>query len=444
MSLRRIIAIGLFAIGLLCSGVAAALLWLTAALNHDAQTIRAAVETVRAGEDIENELLEERLGQQPSSQTATAVNQRRLGMERYVTSVDEEKLLREADASMAAYFHERTPKSFTRTLTSLNRLIDLNVVEARVTAASADRARVVGNVASAVALAVMIAGVVAVLFWLRRGAVRPIEELSSAMRQYTAGDGAARARVDGPIEVADAARTFNEMADALARHRMDQLAFFGGVAHDMKNPLAALRLAIGSTSNGVDERLLQRFSLIKRQVRRLEDMIGDLLDTATLESGTLAINKVPVDLAELARESVALYAAASEDHRFEVNAPEGGVRIGCDPLRIGQVLHNLLSNAVKYSPSGTLVSLSVADGEQAVTATVSDQGAGLKADVQAHLFEPFRRGATLQPGAGLGLSVAARIARAHGGELTVQSKPGEGASFTLRLPRASPVKASHE
>jgi signal transduction histidine kinase len=166
-------------------------------------------------------------------------------------------------------------------------------------------------------------------------------------------------------------------------------------------------------------------------------MVGDLLDATRIEAGKLELQLEERDARELAHAVVELYQAAGPSHELKLSLPDTPVLLSCDGARIEQVLNNLVSNAIKYSAEGTRVDVTVLQQGDAVLLSVADQGMGISADEQRHLFAPFRRthGAREHaPGAGLGLSVARRIVEAHGGRIEVDSHPGRGSVFRVHLP----------
>lgn len=326
--------------------------------------------------------------------------------------------------------------------TALEQLVEFNVEEARAAQAQAnrwDRLAILGGTTLAVLLLV---GMAAVLFWLRRFVLRPVMQVSRALRHFGSGSRRIQAPETGPTELRDMARTFNEMAASLARQQEDQLTFLAGVAHDLRNPLSALKMSTAlvdpSRSEISPERLQKMLALVRRQVARLDRMVGDLLDASRIEAGQLELQLEERDARELARAVVELYQSTGPSHELSLSLPETPVPLRCDGARIEQVLNNLVSNALKYSPAGSRVEVTVAQLGEDVLLSVADQGIGISAEEQHSLFAPFRRakGARSQaPGVGLGLSVTRRIAEAHGGTIEVDSQPGRGSVFRVRLPR---------
>ncbi|WP_437732782.1 ATP-binding protein [Sorangium sp. So ce1335] len=326
---------------------------------------------------------------------------------------------------------------------ALDLLVEINLEQARASEALVAHLARRTTGAGAAAVVFFLAAASTVLLSARRLIYRPIVAIQEAIGRYGAGDRAARAPLLGPAELGDIARAFNDMAESLERQRAAQFAFLGGVAHDLRNPLSALRLSVHvlDSDNPLPEPHMRRtMALVGRQIDRLERMVGDLLDASQIEACKLDLRVEERDLRDLAQEAVDLYRPVSPEHPIDLALPETPVLVCCDATRIEQVLNNLLSNALKYSPAGGQVDVAVrADGDGAEIA-VRDRGLGIDPAELPHLFEPFQRlksSAGSIPGTGLGLAVAKRIVEAHGGRIRVESRPGAGSVFRIELPRSS-------
>ena len=235
---------------------------------------------------------------------------------------------------------------------------------------------------------------------------------------------------------------FNAMAATLERQHEMRAAFIAGVAHDLKTPLAALALTIGQLSPDKplppEPRLRKLIVMTRRQVTRLERMIGDLVDATRSESDALALALEACDLRDLARDAIALFEATSSSHELVLRAGEDALVVECDPGRIHQVVNNLVSNAIKYSPDGGRIVIGLGAERERAAISVEDHGVGIPSSEIQEILEPFKRAsgaASRAPGSGLGLYVVNRIVQAHGGELRVESTPGAGSRFTVLLPR---------
>jgi two-component system, OmpR family, sensor histidine kinase BaeS len=177
---------------------------------------------------------------------------------------------------------------------------------------------------------------------------------------------------------------------------------------------------------------------LHEEVKRLGRMVEDLQTLAAAEAAALQLSRQPCDLAQIAAEEAddwdASFAAAGVGftRRLE-SAPVLG-----DPVRLHQVITNLLSKALKFTPPGGQVRISLSQGGGKARLEVSDTGAGISPDDQAHVFDRLWRGADAAQtaGSGIGLAVAAELARAHEGSIDVSSELGSGSRFTLVLPLA--------
>ena len=239
----------------------------------------------------------------------------------------------------------------------------------------------------------------------------------------------------------EAMRTFPALgADASAdRNGAD---FFSMAVHELRTPL---------TSIDGHAQLAQRFlekdpiraaaSLvrIREESKRMDRLIGDLLDQACVTAGALTMEVVTFDL------GVAVATAAGL-HEFELSPrisfttlPQ--VSVQGDPDRIAQIIGNLLDNAIKYSPAGTPIDVTVSIVGDEAQVSVEDRGVGVPADERDRIFAPFYRTSRTReaPGTGLGLHISRRIAEQHHGRLWLAPDTGTGSTFVLGLPLESAI-----
>lgn len=323
---------------------------------------------------------------------------------------------------------------------ALERLASINLTQAREAKQGVEMwERLAQQVALAVAGSlIVIAGLLIV--WVRRRAFQPVFSLAEVMQRFARGERDARADERGPVELKLMSERFNQMADAIAAQRQAQIAFLAGVAHDLRNPLGALKFAlsaVGDLEHGIAmERPLE---IANRQISRLDRMVADFLDSAKIDAGQLELRCQVLDARACVTEVVDQLRSATDKHELVVTLPAQRVPISCDPLRLEQVLSNLVSNAIKYAPEGGTIHLSVESSEAYAFVSVTDPGIGISAEDQTRLFEPFRRVGLSKgafPGMGLGLYVVRRIVEAHAGRIEVRSTPGTGSTFTVVLPLA--------
>lgn len=223
------------------------------------------------------------------------------------------------------------------------------------------------------------------------------------------------------------------------RAEREQRDFIAMVAHDLKNPLAAIKgYAQLMQRRGVyDTRSL---TTIATQADRLERLIDDLRDVARTDAGQVALERADADLTALTRAAIEEVQALTGAHRIRLDAPDEAVIGRWDAGRVAQVLDNLLANAVKYSPEGGEIAVRVEANEDGARVSVSDTGIGILPEALPRLFERFYRApggiATDRKGLGLGLYISKALIEAHGGRITVESVVGEGSTFTFTLPHA--------
>jgi two-component system OmpR family sensor kinase len=269
---------------------------------------------------------------------------------------------------------------------------------------------------------------------------RPIRALRWAFGAAAEGRLETRAR---PLmqgrrdEIADLGDDFDRMAEQLQGLVAAQRRLMHDVSHELRSPLARLQAAIGLARQNPAglEGSLER---IEREATRLDELVGEALTLARLESGAPEAAVETVDLADLVAD-------VAEDARFEAQAAERGLALqSVDKLLVrghGELLHraveNVVRNAVKYTASGTDVEVDLyMAGARAVLA-VSDRGPGIPPGELERVFEPFYRisGDTVK-GFGLGLAIARRAVMAHGGHISAHNREAGGLRVVIELPLA--------
>ncbi len=177
---------------------------------------------------------------------------------------------------------------------------------------------------------------------------------------------------------------------------------------------------------------------VEEAVPRLSRLIEDMLDISRIERGLFHVERRPMDLAALAARLVEQMEPALQRHTIALTVPDQPVAIRGDEHRLEQVLHNLLNNAVKYSPMGGPITVRVEQRAAQACLEVSDQGLGIPAAEQVHLFQRFFRVGNAQrshiSGFGLGLYLVKEIVSRHDGTVEVRSVEGQGSTFTVCIP----------
>ncbi len=293
------------------------------------------------------------------------------------------------------------------------------------------------GIAVGVALAVALAAVaaLAVAYYL----TRPLERLTSAARALAGGDLAHRVDVGGPSEVARLGESFNEMAGSLAEAEDLRRRLVADVAHELRDPLAALRAQVEAVAEGVLPADQQHLASLADDVRYLSRLVADLQELSAAEAGALRYDMQPLDLAALVA-SEAERAAGLAREGVEVRAEcVSAARVMGDELRLRQVLRNLLGNALRHTERGSVTAAcSREDGR--VRVEVRDTGPGIPEKDLPYVFERFYRADEARArdtgGSGIGLAVARRIVEDHGGEVFARNAEGGGAVAGFTLPQA--------
>jgi signal transduction histidine kinase len=210
------------------------------------------------------------------------------------------------------------------------------------------------------------------------------------------------------------------------------------VAHDLRQPVHVIsmnaRLAQNLSRRGGD--VQECIDAITASTRRLDRMIGDLLDLSRVEVRDLPLNRVPADLPALARAAVARIAPDAGDRPIELDVRGDIPAVSIDPDRMAQALDNLLTNAIKYGAEGTPIKVDIELRDDEVAVAVRSEGPGLGPEAMATLFQRFRRAATngKVKGVGLGLYITRGLIEAHGGRIGVESSPTGPTVFRFTLP----------
>jgi signal transduction histidine kinase len=216
------------------------------------------------------------------------------------------------------------------------------------------------------------------------------------------------------------------------------------VAHDLRTPLTRLRgtaelaLQPGTDAEGAREALAD----CVEESERVLAMLNTLMDITEAESGTMKLQREPVDLCQLLREVVELYEYVADERKVTVRADLPTACVAAvDRNRIRQAFANLLDNAIKYTPPDGNVTVSAQDGPNNAVVHFRDTGCGIPADEQDKIWTRLYRGdkSRSERGLGLGLSLVKAIVEAHHGQVSVTSENGDGSDFIVTLPKIEEV-----
>ncbi|HEY2774296.1 MAG TPA: response regulator [Candidatus Binatia bacterium] len=233
-----------------------------------------------------------------------------------------------------------------------------------------------------------------------------------------------------------------------ADHRKDE--FLALLAHELRNPLASVRNAVGimGMKKTPDPDLAWCRDVIERQADQLTRLVDDLLDVSRITQGKIKLRMEPLTVADVVGSAIETTRALIEKqaHRLRVEVPERSIAITGDLTRLTQVVANLLTNAAKYQNEGGSIDVTVRKESDMVAISVRDRGIGIAPHMLTQIFELFAQGERsldrAQGGLGIGLSLVKNLVGMHGGNVTAASSGiGQGSEFVVRLPLREPAAA---
>jgi signal transduction histidine kinase len=290
------------------------------------------------------------------------------------------------------------------------------------------------------ALTAVIATVLVLLASVPLG--RDVRRLETTVRRIEQGDRIVRtgiARADELGHVATALDELTARLDVLERERAgyeaERTAMLSSVGHDLRTPLAAMRVAVEALADGVAPDPDRYLRSLRRDVEALAALVDDFFLLARIESGRFDLHPVPVDLTDVADEAVEALApvAAAAGVHLALDA-SSHVHVRGNPTALGRVVRNLIDNAVRHAPTGSVVRIAVgSDGRPSIR--VVDEGPGFPPELGDEVFARFTRADASRSratgGAGLGLAIARGLVEAHGGRIWIEAPPGGRVVFEL-------------
>ena len=276
---------------------------------------------------------------------------------------------------------------------------------------------------------------------LSRWILRPVRRLDDAVHTLTDGDLSAHVDAgDGPPELRRLSTSFNAMAEALRTSMTQQRALVADASHQLRNPLAALRLRVDALEGAVAPHSRLDHRLAVEELERLTRVLDDTLALARAQDGDDDL--AAVDVLACVRGRLQVWSGtAAHDDTVLLLEDEGSGWVLAPPGALPQVLDALLHNALRFARGGT-VTVGVSTPGEVVEVVVRDDGPGLPPDQCELATRRFWRGPDQQnvPGSGLGLSIARTLVERCGGALTASPAAPTGLEVRVRLPRV-PVEA---
>ncbi len=281
-------------------------------------------------------------------------------------------------------------------------------------------------------------------WWLARHFSAPIRRIQEGARALASEnlDVRVSAGLEGrKDEVAVLARDFDTMADQLRANRAATTQLLRDISHELRSPLARMRVALGLARQPPAD-LTRQLDRLEREIERLDALISQVLKLARLQGTDALFTRETFDLDDAIEEVVhdANFEGAAKHCRIDLHGT-ASARVNGNRELLRSAIENVLRNAVRYSPPGAPVDVNVARAESGVVVSIRDRGPGVPlADVE-RIFEPFYRVAESRDrdsgGEGIGLAITSQVMKAHGGSAAAANRQGGGFEVSLSLPRSA-------
>ncbi len=287
----------------------------------------------------------------------------------------------------------------------------------------------------------VITGVAAIFVgWrLARPLVRDLDALGTTVDAIGAGDRSAQSGIRRDDELGQLAGTVDDLGRQLARSEAERdaaederRAVVSALSHDLRTPLASLLASVEALEDGVGDHH-RHLTAMRHNVLALERLVEDLFLLARADSGSLALNLEPLDLAELIDEAIEAVTPAAAESGIGLAAElSAAIPVVGDDVALGRVLRNLLDNAIRHAEDSVRVTATTSG--QRVRVEVIDDGGGFDPEFVPLAFDRFTQADGARSrlgGAGLGLAIAQTMVAAHDGSISIEPGPGGRVSFEL-------------
>ncbi len=289
---------------------------------------------------------------------------------------------------------------------------------------------------------IMIASLVAI-YGVSYYSMKPLRQIGRAAKSFSRGKFNVRVKVRGNDELAELARSFNQMASAIESKDEMQKNFLSNVSHDLKTPMTTIAGFVDGILDGAipPEKQDYYLNIIKNEVKRLSRLVSSLLDISRLQSGERKFEFKQFNICELTRQTVLSFENQLEEKKLNVefDTDDFDMMAYGDTDAINQVIYNLCHNAVKFSYNEGLYRVSIKYENDAVRFTMYNEGIGIASDDVPYVFDRFYKSDKSRgldkTGTGLGLFITKTIIEAHGQKITVESEYEKWCEFSFTLPK---------
>jgi len=279
-------------------------------------------------------------------------------------------------------------------------------------------------------------------YWLMRRSLQPVDEITKRAEGITSTNLSERLPViRSGDELERLSMSLNRMIERLDNAFEHINRFSADASHELRTPLTILQLELEGIAQNYrrDASLGDQIGSALEETNRMSRIVESLLTISRLDAGEVKMDKLRLDLGELAASTAGEMKLLAEEKSISLGIHvESGMQVLGDRVRLQQVIVNLIDNSIKYTQIGGAIKVRVLREGNSAVLEVSDNGLGIPPHSLPHVFERFYRADKARSratgGAGLGLSIVKAICAAHNGEITVSSQEGHGSSFRVELP----------
>lgn len=277
---------------------------------------------------------------------------------------------------------------------------------------------------------------------LMRQLTDPLQKVTDAAQRFGGGDLSVRVEgVEGDGEVADLARTFNQMAENIQSNDNSRGQFMGNIAHELRTPMTTIKGFIDGMLDGTipPEETKHYLGIVSQETGRLARLVQNMLDITKLEAGEVPIHAQTYDLWKTVTDVVLSDEQRIEDGKIDIQGLGGDpLLIYADPDFVHQVVYNIVDNAIKFTPAGGTISFAAERRGNMVEVRIENTGAGIAPEALPFVFERFykedrSRGMNTR-GSGLGLHICKILVNLSGGQIHAESEEGNWCRFVFTLP----------
>jgi len=270
--------------------------------------------------------------------------------------------------------------------------------------------------------------------------IKPLSQMEQISYKMAKGDYSERMTSITGDEIGKLALAFNSMSDSLQREDENRKDFLANVSHELRTPLSYVSGYSEAILDGVvkEDDLNHYVGIIHSEASRMQRLVRDLLDLASLEGEQFPLQKAPNVLSQIIEEAINPYLNSLKEKQITViKNIDDSIIANVDADRFSQVIHNVISNAIRYSPTGKSIYVTLKETDS-IYIEIQDDGKGVPKEQIEHLGERFHRvdqgRSRKEGGTGLGLAIAKQIVELHDGKILFTSEPNQGLKVLIILP----------